>query len=182
MSFGYSSNKTTTDSSSRGWSFLSSAGGILRFGGTLCHEPPLRVSLISFEAVEGAGRMTVDFEEALARLSAPECGVCRYEFGPAPCDDDVAYERLGAMFEEAVATFTGHDGPPLVPTPSFSGIDAERAACWRRDRGVVYVLLSWSDNTRYRHLSIGFARRGTVVAGCWGHDAEPGAAPGPAGT
>ena len=121
--------------------------------------------------------MTAPLDDVLARLSEPGCGVCRYEFGPVSCFDDEPYERLGAMFAEAVAALTASDGPPLAPTPSFPGVDVERAACWRRGAGVVYALLSWGDNTRYRHFAVGFARRGTVVAGCWGTGAERGGAP-----
>jgi hypothetical protein len=108
------------------------------------------------------------FEEVLARLREHESGACRYDYGPASCFDEEPCERLGAMFAEAVAAFTDRHGPPLEPTPAFPGIDVERAACWRRRDGVLYALLSWSDNTRNRHLTVGFAQRGTVVAGCWG--------------
>jgi len=112
--------------------------------------------------------MSVAFDEALARLGEHGCRVCRYEFGPVSCFDEEPYERLGDMFAEAVAALTGRDGPPITPTPSFPGVDVERAACWRRDSGMVYAVLSWADNTRSRCLAVGFARRGTVVAGCWG--------------
>src|SRR4051794_3232768 len=112
--------------------------------------------------------MAVPFAEALARLRAPECGTCRYEFGPASFTEEGEYDRLVDWYAEAVAALTAEGGPPLEPTPAFvGGIDVERAACWRRPGAIAYVLLSWGDNTRYRLLTLGLARRGTVVAGCW---------------
>lgn len=107
------------------------------------------------------------FIEALSQLRSPACGVCRLEIGSASCFDEEPYERLGSLYAEAVAALTATDGPPLDPTPPFPGVDVERAACWRRERGVVYVLLSWADNTRIRVLTLGLARPGTVVAGVW---------------
>jgi hypothetical protein len=103
------------------------------------------------------------FAEVLDRLRSPACGACRYEFGPASCFDDEGYGRLGALYAEAVAGLTATDGPSLEPTPTFPGVDVEQAACWRRGGGVLYALLSRGDNTRLRSLTLGLARRGTVV-------------------
>ena len=115
--------------------------------------------------------MVQPFAEVLARLRSPACGTCRHEVGTAWFLDEAEYDRLGSLFDEAVAEFTSSDGPPLDPVPRFPGLDVERAACWRRGEAVLYVVLSWGDNTRCRSLTLGLARRGTVVAGCWGSDA-----------
>lgn len=117
--------------------------------------------------------MKVLFPEALDRLRSPGCGVGAYDFGPASCFDEEAYERLGVMFDEAVAAFTACEGTPLQPTPTFPDKHVERAACWRRGDRMLYAVLSWEDNTRYRLLTLGLARRGTVVAGCWSRRAKP---------
>jgi hypothetical protein len=73
-----------------------------------------------------------------------------------------------------VAGLAAMDGPPLEPTPAFPGAHVDRAACWRRERGMLYALLSWEDNTRIRILTLGLARRGTVVAGCWAEERDEG--------
>lgn len=103
----------------------------------------------------------------LTRLSSPACAVGRHQIGTASCFDEAEYDQLGAWFDEAVAKLTGVYGSPIQPQPSFPGEHVDRAVCWRDGDRVVYALLSWSDNTRYRTLTLGVAARGTVVAGCW---------------
>jgi hypothetical protein len=114
--------------------------------------------------------MEIPLTEILTSLKSPACPVCRYHFGPASCFDDDEYEKLGAMYDEAVSTLTAALGSQFDPIPSFPGECVERAACWQRGNEVVYAILTFADNTRYRSLILGVARRGTVVTGCWGSD------------
>jgi hypothetical protein len=105
------------------------------------------------------------FSDALNQLRSPACGVCRFVIGSASCFDEEPFERLGAQYAEALAALTATDGPPLEPAPVFQGVDVERAACWRREQGTLYALLSWEDNTRIRVLTAGIARQGTLGGG-----------------
>jgi hypothetical protein len=112
--------------------------------------------------------VVVLFAEALSRLQSPNCGTCRYRFGPASFEDEEDYDKLGRWYADAVAALTNDFGPPLEPPPQIAEpIDAEKVACWRRPGGMAFVLLAWEDNTRVRYLEVGLAARGTMFAGCW---------------
>lgn len=110
---------------------------------------------------------TSQFRLVLAKLLSPACAVGRHRIATASCFDEAEYHQLGAWFDEAVAALTAVYGPSITPQPAFPGEEVECAACWRDTDRVLYTLLSWGDNTRYRTLTLGVAARGTVVAGCW---------------
>ena len=111
---------------------------------------------------------TSQFRSVLDKLLSPACAVGRHRIGTASCFDETECGQLGAWFDEAATSLTISYGPPIQPQPAFPGEDVDRAACWRDGDRVLYALLSWDDNTRYRTLTLGIAARGTVVAGCWG--------------
>ncbi len=90
-------------------------------------------------------------------------GACKYVVERASFIDEEDYDRLGQQYDEAVAAFNASDGESLEPTPRFPGQDVEKARCWKRGAMILYVLLSFEDNTRIRCLTIGVARHGTVV-------------------
>lgn len=98
---------------------------------------------------------------------SPNCPVCRFEVGMASCFDEEDYDQLGEQYDEAVANLTNRYGLPIAPTPTFLETDLDKATCWKVDQGVVYAMLDFGDNTRIRMLTLGLARPGTVVSGCW---------------
>lgn len=110
---------------------------------------------------------TNQFRAVLIKLSSPACGVCRHQIATASCFDESEYDQLGAWYDEAVDSLTAVHGSPMRPQPAFPGEHIDRASCWRDGDRVLYALLSWTDNTRYRTLTLGVAARGTVVVGCW---------------
>jgi hypothetical protein len=103
------------------------------------------------------------FSEIVASLQTASAGVCEHLVGSASFVDEGDYEQLGLQYDDAVAAFTRSDGTPVEPTPRFPGLDVERAACWRRGDLTLYAVLTFGDNTRIRTLTLGIARRGTVV-------------------
>lgn len=104
------------------------------------------------------------FSTALSELQAGRTGACKHLVGSAWFLDEEDYDRLGQQFDEAVAAFTASDGEPIQPTPRFPGQDVDKAKCWRRGVMILYVALTFGDNTRIRMLTIGLAHPGTVVA------------------
>lgn len=101
---------------------------------------------------------------ALSELQAGRTAACKYLVSSAWFLDEAEYDQLGQQFDEAVAAFTVSDGEPIQPTPRFPGQDVEQAKCWRRGAMILYVALTFGDNTRIRMLTIGLAHPGTVVA------------------
>lgn len=111
--------------------------------------------------------METAFRTALSELAADTTTICRHEFGPVSFLDEEQYDQLGELYAEAVTVLEAKHGEPIKPTPDFQAEDVERATCWLIISGIVYVLLSFRDNTRQRVLILGVARQGTIVTGCW---------------
>lgn len=104
------------------------------------------------------------FSTTLSELRAGRTGACKHLVGSASFLDEEEYDQLEQQFDEAVLAFSASDGEPIQPTPRFPGQDVEKAKCWRRGAMILYVVLTFGDNTRMRMLTIGLAHPGTVVA------------------
>ncbi|MGL4464163.1 MAG: hypothetical protein ACRC1K_18595 [Planctomycetia bacterium] len=96
-----------------------------------------------------------DVRPRLDALFAEPGAKIQIDLGWAFFADEAAWKAQDELFDEIVRRLTAELSAPKAGEFAFPGEDVEKHRVWRRGGDVVYVFLSFHDNTRIRRLVAG---------------------------